>query len=171
MTGCATLSREQCQNGDWYGIGLADGRAGEPETRVNEHNKSCAEFGILVNSKLYFQGRAKGLADYCRLENAIDTGLHGRRYHHVCPSSIDAVFNLYNSAAYEVYSLRRKLETLDYQISDKENELRRKDLSDDKRSRLRLDLRDLYRERDRWRDDLATKENYLDLLMYKARSR
>ena len=25
MTGCATLSREQCQRGDWYSIGMADG--------------------------------------------------------------------------------------------------------------------------------------------------
>ncbi len=168
LTGCATLSRQQCQSGDWYGIGLVDGRAGRPETLINEHSSACSEFGIRVDSQKYFEGRAQGLIEYCRLDNAFATGLKGQRYRHVCSPGIDAVFDRYNRAAYDTYRMRNELDSVDSQISSKEHELRKKDLSDDKRHQIRSDIRSLDRRRDRLRDDLYTKERYMDLLMNEA---
>ena len=169
LASCATLSREQCQSGDWYGIGLADGHEGKPETRINDHSKACAEFGIQVDSQQYFQGRAQGLIDYCHLENAFDTGLKGQRYQHVCSPQIDATFDRYNTAAYDVYRIRTELDSVDSQLSSKEYELRKKDLSEKKRHEIRSDIRSLDRRRDRLRDDLYGKERYMDRLMDEMR--
>lgn len=171
MTGCATLSRDECRRGDWYGIGLADGRTGAPESRLNDHNRACSEFGIRVDSKRYFAGRAQGLVDYCRLENAFETGLQGHRYQHVCSPTIDAMFDRYNRAAYEVYKIKAELDSVHTQIRAKEHDLRKQGLSDDKLRKIRSDLRELDRRRDRLRDDLYTKERYMDLLMDQERHR
>ncbi len=169
LTGCATLSREQCQRGDWFGIGISDGQAGQPASRLDQHVRACVDYGIHVDNQQYINGRAQGLQDYCQIENAFDSGMEGRRYQRVCPPSIDAVFERYNLAAYEVYQDRKELERIDDQIQDNERRLWDKDLSDDNRRRIRSSLRDLDRQRDRVRHDLHTSEQYLDRLMEEAR--
>jgi hypothetical protein len=171
LAGCATLSQEECQQGDWYGVGMTDGQAGEPAARFDEHVKACSEYGITVDNRQYLKGRAQGLIDYCRIENAFETGLQGHRYQHVCPSSITFLFFRYNEAAYEVYQLRNELEGVESQIRYKENELQKKGLSDDKRRQIRSEIHDLDYRRSRVRNDLRFKEDSLDQMMDEARSR
>lgn len=168
LSGCATLSRDQCQQGDWFGIGLADGQVGQAMNRLDQHNKACAEYGIGVDSQQYLQGRAQGLNDYCRLDNAFDSGLRGQRYQRVCPPSMDAVFDRYNAAAYEVYELRRDFDSIDSQLASKEYQLTEKDLSNENYHRLRRELRDLDLERDRVQRELRSAEHYLEQLMDEA---
>jgi len=169
LTGCATLSREQCQRGDWFGLGITDGQNGQPASRLDQHARACSEHGIHVDNQQSLNGRAQGLQDYCQIENAFDSGLEGRRYQQVCPPSIDAAFERYNRAAYEVYQIRKELEQVDDRIRDNERRLWDKDLSDDNRHRIRSTLRDLDRQRDRLRHDLYASEQYLDRLMDEAR--
>ncbi|MBV5316513.1 MAG: DUF2799 domain-containing protein [Desulfobulbaceae bacterium] len=169
LAGCATLSREQCQRGDWFGLGITDGQNGQPASRLDQHSRACSEHGIHVDNQQYLNGRAQGLQDYCQIENAFDSGLEGRRYQQVCPPSIDAAFERYNRAAYEVYQIRKELEQVDDRIRDNEHRLWDKDLSDDNRRRIRSTLRDLDRQRDRVRHDLYSSEQYLDRLMDEAK--
>lgn len=171
LTGCATLSREECQQGDWYGIGMNDGLEGEPADRFNEHVKACSEYGISIDNRQYLNGRAQGLVEYCRIENAFETGLQGHRYQHVCPPSITFIFFRYNEAAYEVYQLRAELEGVESQIQYKENELQKKGLSDDKRRQIRSEIHDLDYRRNTVRNNLRFKEDSLDQMMDEARSR
>jgi hypothetical protein len=171
LNGCATLSQEDCQRGDWYGVGMADGTAGEPASRFNEHVKACSEYGISIDNRQYLNGRAQGLIEYCHIENAFDTGLRGYRYQHVCPSSIDSFFDRYNRSAYEVYQTRNEIDNVASQIRYKENELQKKDLSDDKRRLIRSEINDLDYRHNRAREDLRFKEDLLDQMMNEARSR
>ncbi len=169
LTGCASLSREQCLRGDWSGIGMADGQAGEPADRKDQHVRACSEYGIQINDQQYFEGYARGLDDYCRIDNAFESGLRGRRYQHVCPPAIDSLFERCNSAAYEVYRIKRELDRLGDQIDSQEFRLRGTDLSDDYRHQLRRDLRELDRRYDRLRSDLYFSERYLDQLRDEVR--
>lgn len=171
LAGCATLSREQCRQGDWFGIGEADGRAGEQTSRLQQHAQACAEYGTGVDERQYLAGRDQGLREYCRLDNAFAAGLQGRRHQRVCPPEIDAVFDHYNRAAYEVYLIKRKLDAVENQSEDVERRLHARDLSDGSRSQLRFDLRELERRRDQLRADLYTGERYLDDLMDEAHTR
>ena len=169
LSGCATLSKDQCQQGDWFGIGLADGRQGETLSRLSKHSEACAEFGIGVNSQQYMEGRTQGLNDYCLLDNAFNSGLSGRRYQRVCPPSIDSLFDRCNSAAYEVYELRNNSNSIDNQLTNIEYQLQEGDLSRDEYYHLRQELRDLDAERNQVQMDLHAAERYLDQLREEVR--
>jgi len=170
FTGCATLSQEDCRRGDWYGLGIKDGLAGEPSGRLYEHNKACYEYGIAVRDDAYFAGREQGLRDYCRLDNAFTVGLNGYPYHHVCPPAIDSAFAHYHAAAYAVHEIIADLDRIDSELSSKESQLHNKKLSDKDRSRIRDDIWNLDRNHDRLRDELYYRERQLDDLRREAQA-
>ena len=170
LTGCATLSKQDCMQGDWYGVGSKDGHAGETSSRLSDHIKACNEYGIAVDNNAYMAGREQGLKDYCRLENAFIVGLNGQPYHHVCPPNIDRLFAHYHSTAFTVHEDRAELDQLDNDLSSKESQLRDKKLSEKDRSRIRDDIRGLDRQCDRLRDDLYFHERQLDNLRHEAQT-
>ncbi|MDO9239411.1 DUF2799 domain-containing protein [Methylicorpusculum sp.] len=170
LTGCATLNKQDCMHGDWYGVGSKDGLAGETSNRLSDHIKACNEYGIAVDNNAYMAGREQGLRDYCRLDNAFTTGLNGQPYHHVCPPHIDSVFANYHSTAYKVHEDQAELDKIDNDLSSKESQLRDKKLSEKDRSRIRDDIRSLDRQRDRVRDNLHLHERQLDYLRHEART-
>ncbi|MGE4558780.1 MAG: DUF2799 domain-containing protein [Desulfobulbus sp.] len=166
-SGCASLNQQQCLRGDWYGIGMADGRAGESAGRLNAHIRACAEYGVRIDEQRYFAGRSEGLKTYCRLENAFATGLAGQRYQGVCPAEVDAAFAHYNNAAYAVYRTRQDLDDLEDRISDAELRLAASRDRDDRR-RLRLYLDELDQHYDDLRFELRTNLHYLEYLQSEA---
>ena len=165
VSGCATLSREQCRQGDWFGIGLSDGQAGEPASRIERHARACSEYGIQVDGQRYRDGHEQGLLAYCRIDNAFATGLQGQRYQGVCPPAIDALFERCNRAAYAVYRLRRELDAVEQERDRVFFRLRGTSLTDDDRYRLRRDLRNLDLSVDRLYGDLLFNERLLRTLM------
>ena len=170
LTGCATLSQEECVRADWFALGANDGHAGQPISRLSEHATACSDYGITVNDPAYLAGREQGLQAYCQLNNAFETGLNGQTYYHVCPPPVDVLFRRYHAAAFAVHEDRYNLERLDDELSSKESQLRDKKLADDKRAKIRDDIRDLDRKRDRLRDDFYYHQRQLDDLRQEARS-
>jgi len=169
LSGCATLSQEDCRRGDWFGLGVRDGLAGQTSSRLSDHVKACYEYGIAINNAAYFAGREQGLHDYCRIDNAFSVGLNGHQYQHVCPPSIDGLFSRYHSAAFTLYEHRAELDRLDREISSKESSLHNKKLSDKDRERIRSDLRHMDRRYHHLHDDLYYHERQLDDLRREAR--
>jgi len=168
LSGCATLSQEDCRRGDWFGLGIRDGLAGQTSSRLSDHVKACYEYGIAINNEAYFAGREQGLHDYCRIDNAFSVGLNGHQYQHVCPPSIDGLFGRYHSAAFTIYEHRNELDRLDREISSKESSLHNKKLCDKDRERIRSDLRDMDHRYHYLRDDLYYHERQLDGLRREA---
>ena len=168
VTACATLSREECIRGDWFAVGLNDGRSGEMMGRLDEHRKACIEYGIYIDDKSYFAGREQGLRDYCQLDNAFRAGLNGYPYRHVCPQEIDGLFARYHAAAFVVHEDREELDRLESELSGRERALYDKKLSDKDRARIRQHIRELDRRRERLRDDLYYHERRMDELRREA---
>lgn len=168
-TGCASLSREECLYGDWASLGVKDGREGEEASRFIRHQDACRQYGVNPDKQEYLAGREQGLQDYCQLENAIETGLHGLRYQSVCPPAIHNTFQRYNDTAYQVYQKREELKSLDNSIISKENLLLDKKLTDKNRHAIRDEIRNMDRNRQQLRDDLYSAERQLDRLMDDAR--
>jgi hypothetical protein len=168
LSGCATLSQEDCRRGDWFGLGVRDGLAGQTSSRLSDHVNACYEYGIAINNEAYFAGREQGLRDYCRIDNAFSVGLNGHPYQHVCPPAIDGLFSRYHSAALTLYEHRTELDRLDREISSTESRLHDKKLSDKDRVRIRSDLRDLDHRHHHLRDDLYYHERQLDELRREA---
>ena len=136
LSGCSTLSEQECRSADWYQLGIKDGQQGEPANLLDEHKESCTHYGVQPDESKYLAGREAGLKQYCQPENAFRTGMNGEEYKGVCPLDRDVTFRRNNAAALEVYNSKNKIADIDR-----------------KRDRLRSDLHYQERELDRLMDD------------------
>jgi hypothetical protein len=90
--GCASLSEDQCRQGDWAGIGQADGYAGYAMTRLQDHVEACGKLGITPNAAAYSRGRQTGLRGYCTSSRGFSEGRAGNSYAGVCPPELAPAF-------------------------------------------------------------------------------
>ncbi|PIE20558.1 MAG: hypothetical protein CSA61_01335 [Neptuniibacter caesariensis] len=74
-SGCASLSREECVTGDWYGIGYRDGIQGQVESHVSGHQEACSAYQIKLDLDDYIRGREQGLKIYCKPDNGYRQGV------------------------------------------------------------------------------------------------
>ena len=74
LTGCASMSVDECKTADWRMIGYEDGITGRSALQLKEHRKACAEHGIAPNLDVYLTGHEQGLMVYCRPVKAFDLG-------------------------------------------------------------------------------------------------
>ena len=149
------MTVEECKVARWGEVGLRDGLAGEPLSRLNDLVKDCAEAKVAVDTPAYLQGRDQGLITYCQLDNAGRQGLAGKTYQGACPARIDGEFRRRFGLGREVYDANQQVRNLDGRRVDLENRLRSAG-NDDARKKLRDELsdldRNLRRARDRVRD-------------------
>lgn len=170
LAGCATLDEDKCRTANWREMGLADGRQGQPASRLKTYRKDCADYGVQPREQDYLYGRTEGLRDYCRLDNAFQSGLQGHLYQGVCPPAVEPMFRRYHAAAYAVYQTRQEIERVDEALTSRERQLWDSKLTPEERHRLRQEIRDLDRKRHRLRDDLNYQELELDRLMLESRN-
>lgn len=171
ISGCSTLNEQECRTADWYRLGARDGQQGEQASLLDEHRESCKQYGIPPDEHRYHLGRVAGLKQYCRLDNAFRLGMKGTEYTGVCPMEVDADFRRYNAAALDVSNSRKKIEEIDRKLAHKEHELGEGDTPKKEKIRLRAEVRDLDRMRDRTRSDLYFQERELERLMDDERRR
>jgi len=76
LNGCATLSKEQCSQGDWYRIGYQNGAEGRPASIFDKHQKACGEYNIRLDQGQYKAGRKIGLTYHC--SNSHDAAKQGK---------------------------------------------------------------------------------------------
>lgn len=165
---CATLDKGECLGGDWEGIGLRDGAAGAPMSRVDDHAKACAPHGVTPDVGVWRRGRERGLLDYCRPEKGFRVGVAGSSYAGVCPPDLEGEFlaaysdgKLVNAAqreadqaaadGREAYDRARRLED---EMRRQEARLADPDLTPEEREATRATLRRLRDDRARALDDL-----------------
>lgn len=93
INGCSTLSKSECEKGEWSKIGAKDANKGLRATpQLSLHNKACSKHKIKPDNKLYFSGYAKGLKRFCTHSNGFDYGSAGSRYIGTCPASLKPNF-------------------------------------------------------------------------------
>ncbi len=158
---CATLSKEQCLQGDWRSIGYGDGASGYLMSRIDEHAKACAKTGVTPDVSLYAQGREEGLKRYCTETHGFWVGRQGNYYAHVCPMPAETEFLGGYADGQRVYAATHRLELarMDLNLADQraekrarqadgvEEELRNPKLTDAQVRELRDRLARLRRER------------------------
>ena len=163
LTGCATMTSNECKAANWGEVGLRDGLAGAALSVLNDRVKDCAEAQVPVDTPRYLQGREQGLLQYCRIENAVPLGLNGKSYDGVCPPAMDAEFRRRFMVGRDVHVARTELRSLDSRVSTAEERLRSA-ANDDDRRRARDALRDLDSDMRRARDRVRDAEWVLDRL-------
>ena len=125
LSGCATMSADECAMSDWHTIGFEDGAQGYTGDRLGNHRKACAKHGVAPDFEQYQAGRSQGLRQYCQPSRGFSVGASGGRYNGVCPSDLEMDFiDAYNSG-HQLYTLRSAVNSATSQINAKNAEIER----------------------------------------------
>ena len=125
LSGCATMSADECTMSDWHTIGFEDGAQGHTADRLGSHRKACAKHGVAPDFEEYQAGRKQGLRQFCQPSRGFSLGANGGKYYGVCPADLEIEFiDAYNSG-HQLYSLRSAINSATHQINAKESELKR----------------------------------------------
>ncbi len=123
LSGCASLSAEECLAADWYTIGVEDGARGQPVSRVGAHRKACAEVGVQPDMARYEQGRAFGLQSFCTRERGYAEGESGRSYRGVCPPHLEPIFMAGYLAGQDRYRIKQDIRRLEQELASVREEV------------------------------------------------
>ncbi len=124
LSGCASMSAEECMVSDWSAIGYEDGSRGFTSDRFTQHRKACAKHGVAADFQAYQQGRKQGLREFCQPGRGFTVGVNGGRYNGVCPAELESDFVEAYNAGYKLYSLRAAVNNANAAIHAKEGELK-----------------------------------------------
>ena len=125
LSGCASMSSEECANSDWVAVGYEDGSRGYPTDRFGNRRKACAKHGITADFQAYQQGRAEGLVEFCQPGRGFSLGVNGGTYHGVCDVAMEEEFLDAYKVGNQLYTLRSHVNGANSRIYAKEAELKR----------------------------------------------
>ncbi|MBU2874547.1 DUF2799 domain-containing protein [Marinobacter salexigens] len=144
FSGCATLSEGECKTADWQEIGRKDGSKGYTRARLHKHYEACAEYKVEPQADRYYAGRDAGLKQYCTPRKGFDEGREGNRYRGVCPPDLERGFLAEFSKGEMIHEIDTNIETVERDISRKEQLLSDDDTSSKERLEINRELRELY---------------------------
>ena len=124
VSGCASMSEEECALSDWSAIGYEDGSRGYTSDRFGQHRKACAKHGYAADFGAYQRGRTRGLEEFCRPGHAFTFGVNGGRYNGVCAAELEAGFIEAYQAGYQLYAMRSNVGNANAAIDARQRELR-----------------------------------------------
>jgi hypothetical protein len=110
LSGCASMSADECVTSDWSAVGFEDGSRGYTTERFGNHRKACAKHGVTADFQAYQRGRDEGLVEFCQPGRAFSYGVNGGNYNGVCAAELEPEF-------LEAYHAGRKLHTLRASVS------------------------------------------------------
>lgn len=157
LSGCATMSGDECLTSDWTTIGYEDGVRGYTADRIGKHRKACAKHGVTPDFTAYQNGRDQGLVEYCQPSRGFSVGSSGGSYNGVCNVNLEADFlDAYNTG-YHLYTLKsnvnrensaihskqHEIETIDKRIHEQELALISDETTTEERIVLLMDMKDL----------------------------
>jgi len=125
LSGCASMSSDECMATDWSAIGYEDGARGYTTDRFGKHRKACAKHGVTPDFTAYRNGRDQGLVEYCQPNRGFNVGANGGSYNGVCSINQEADFLDAYNAGHRLYTLRSNVNRANSAINSKENELDR----------------------------------------------
>lgn len=125
LSGCASMSGDECMTSDWSAIGYEDGARGYTTDSVSQRRKACAKHGVTLDFAAYQSGRERGLVEYCQPGRGFNVGQNGGRYNGVCSVDLEADFLDGYNAGYHLYTLRSNVNRTNSSINSKEREIER----------------------------------------------
>jgi len=179
LSGCATLSKNECLTGDWLTIGYEDGAEGKPRERIGAHQEACAEYGIAPDFTTYQQGYDNGLLLFCTPRNGFIKGKAGYQYTGICPERLENGFLDGYDGGREIYQhsvksnrlendlrgLDNRIATLNHEIKEHEHLLLENTMPRDQRRKTYHTIEELKNERyhlDRHFQELLDEKDEID---------
>ena len=69
---CASISKQECELGEWEQMGQVDGTKGLGEAQVLKYIKGCRKHNAIVDKRRYLKGLHLGLTDFCKQKGSTD---------------------------------------------------------------------------------------------------
>lgn len=123
LTGCATLSKDECLTADWYQIGYEDGSRGYSDARISAHREACAKHGVAPDFRMYQDGHAEGVIRFCTQRNGFEQGQRGYSYTGICPASLEGPFLDGYEAGREIYAVTSAIRSLEAEQRGNERQI------------------------------------------------
>lgn len=166
LAGCETpsLDEGQCLSADWTTQGYQDAVAGRGMSRLDDHVKACAEYGVTPDYNRYQTGHIEGRRVWCRPANGFAQGRRGSGYNPgYCAADQEQAYmealadgrSVYDARQFadmlqnRVYEAQARADSLAAQIRIEEDALGAEGLTDEQISAIRLRIRNLRSDRDR----------------------
>ena len=157
LSGCATMSEDECLMSDWNAIGYEDGSRGYTMEQFSNRRQACAKHGVAPDFRAYQAGRNEGLVSFCQPSRGYNLGVSGGTYHGVCDVALEEEFldayrvgqqlhslrSNVQAASNRIYSRERELERVETEIRSKEALLISDETTTEDRVILLADLKDL----------------------------
>ncbi|NNC37983.1 MAG: DUF2799 domain-containing protein [Hyphomonadaceae bacterium] len=176
ISGCATISEDQCLAGNWAERGYTDGARGVSRGRLVDYADTCAKYAVSPDNRAYIDNYEAGLRTYCTYERGFARGKNGDNYNQVCSGELARDFAPgYDEGRviYEIYKEHKRLinvyEDTHEQLVDVRLRLKNPDLPDDEYKRLNKKKRRLDKRREDLRIDIRAHERVHDLPRYDFR--
>ena len=125
LTGCASMSEEECRYVDWRTVGYEDGSSGRPASRLGDHRRACADHGVTPDLAAYEAGRAAGMREFCQAHNGYRVGASGQVYYGTCPADLAPAFERGYDQGRELYVREQRVRDAEAAIAQREAEIRR----------------------------------------------
>lgn len=123
ISSCATMSKDECKQADWYLKGVDDATQGFALDRVVEHGKACARINIVPDMKEYREGHTKGAHLYCVPEKGYSEGRNGAAYNGICPAAAEGKFLRAYRDGQDLYNIQRRIDAMHSQISNNTSQI------------------------------------------------
>jgi hypothetical protein len=112
LSGCNSMSAQECLATDWRTVGYEDGVNGYTGDRIGHYRKACSEHGVTPNLEQYQAGREQGLREFCkpangfRVDETFSDAYQTGRQLYVLRSRV-------GSTQDEIYAMRSEMEQIE----------------------------------------------------------
>lgn len=113
---CSNISEEECASGDWYSIGVNDGKSGLDHKKFSSYQKECAGHGFTADYGRYQQGYQQGLIFYCDFSHGEEHGRAGKDYNTVCTGPREQDFRAGYQRGIRWYQARHTMDSIGHDI-------------------------------------------------------
>lgn len=156
---CASMSKEECQMGNWYDYGHRDASKGASSELFMEHSEACTKHGVSGNKEQYMAGFKEGLKEFCTPENGYQFGIGGGQYKNTCPPALHTKFNASYKKGKEIYDINSQIRSLESDVDRLSNNMVDPKLTTSERTKAAFDLR----EKERRKSDLEKRLLVIEL--------
>src|ERR1044072_392152 len=123
LSGCNSMSAQECQATDWRTVGYEDGVNGYTGDRIGRYRNACSEHGITPNLAEYQAGRDQGLREFCKPVNGFHLGARGGGYSGGGPTEVPQPFVDAYQTGLQLYTLRSRVGSTQDEIDAMHSEL------------------------------------------------
>ncbi len=121
LAACSSISKDECLQGDWYSLGVNDGKAGELSGKFREYQKDCADHGVMPDFKTYQQGHSQGLVFFCDFQHGEAWGRAGKDYNTACTGKLEPSFRQGFQQGQRWYKAKKVVDDIAAAIADLQN--------------------------------------------------